>query len=383
MKTSTDRILTTHVGSLPRPRPLVDLLLARDRGEPYDAAELTKMVSTSVDAIIARQVDLGIDVVSDGETSKAGYGTYIKERLSGFSQENYRSKMQSDFVEFPELYNKIMGTMGRTSLPLRLCCTAPIRVIDDKAVQIDITNFKAALKKTPAQDAFMNAVSPGTVAHFQPNRHYKTMADYFEALALAMRPEYEAIVAAGFVLQIDSPDLAMSHHSTFQDLSVEDFLKQAELAVEALNHALTNIPASSVRMHICWGNYEGPHHHDLPLETILPIVLKAKVQALSFEGSNPRHAHEWKVWADPKVPSDKILIPGMLDTSTNFIEHPELVAQRIEQYASVVGRERVIAGTDCGFATFAGLGKIDPGVAFKKLESLVEGAEIASRRLWS
>ncbi len=383
MKTSTDRILTTHVGSLPRPRPLVDLLLARDRGESYDAAELSNTVSAAVDAIIARQADIGIDVVSDGETSKAGYGTYIKERLSGFSEENYRAKMQSDFKDFPELYDRIMGVMGRSALPRRLCCTGPVAVIDDKAVQVDIANFKAALKKAPARDAFMNAVSPGTVAHFQPNRYYKTMTEYFEAVATAMRPEYEAIVAAGFVLQIDSPDLAMSHHSTFQDLGVADFLKQAELAVEALNHALANVPASSVRLHVCWGNYEGPHHHDLPLETVLPIVLKAKAQAISFEGSNPRHAHEWKVWADPRVPSDKVLIPGMLDTSTNFIEHPELVAQRIEQYASVVGRERVIAGTDCGFATFAGLGKVDPGVAFKKLESLVQGAEIASRRLWS
>jgi 5-methyltetrahydropteroyltriglutamate--homocysteine methyltransferase len=383
MKISTDRILTTHVGSLPRPRSLVDLLLARDRGESYDAAILSKTVSTAVDEIVARQIQIGIDVVSDGEASKAGYGTYIKDRLSGFSEENYRARMQSDFKDFPELYDRIMGAMGRSALPRRLCCTGPVAVIDDKSVQVDIANFKAALKKAPARDAFMNAVSPGTVAHFQPNRYYKTMPEYFEAVATAMRPEYEAIVAAGFVLQVDSPDLAMSHHSTFQDLGVPEFLSQAELAVEALNHALANIPASSVRLHICWGNYEGPHHHDLPLETILPIVLKAKAQAITFEGSNPRHAHEWKVWADPRVPSDKVLIPGMLDTSTNFIEHPELVAQRIEQYASVVGRERVIAGTDCGFATFAGLGKIDPGVAFKKLESLVQGAEIASRRLWS
>ena len=265
----------------------------------------------------------------------------------------------------------------------RLSCTGPVQVVDDKAVQTDIENFKSALKKTPATDAFMNAVSPGTIAHFQPNRYYKTMEEYFEALANAMRPEYEAIVKAGFVLQVDSPDLAMSFHSTFQDLGKEGFLKQAELQAEALNHALANIPASSVRMHICWGNYEGPHINDLPLETILPIVLKVKAQALTFEGSNPRHAHEWKVWKDPKVPSDKILIPGVLDTSTNFVEHPELVAQRIEQYASVVGKERVLAGTDCGFATFAGQSKIDPGVAFKKLESLAQGAEIASKRLWS
>jgi 5-methyltetrahydropteroyltriglutamate--homocysteine methyltransferase len=264
----------------------------------------------------------------------------------------------------------------------RLSCTGPVALVDDSGVKTDIANYKAALKKTPRPEAFLNAVAPGTVAHFQPNMYYKTMEEYFEAVANAMRYEYEAIVEAGFLLQVDSPDIAMSFHSTFQDLGKTAFLKQAEQQVEALNHALVNIPASSVRMHVCWGNYEGPHHHDLPLETILPLILKAKAQAISFEGSNPRHAHEWKVWADPRVPSDKILMPGVVDTSTNFIEHPELVAQRIEQFASVVGRERVIASSDCGFSTFAGTGKLHPGVAFKKLESLVEGAAIASRRLW-
>jgi 5-methyltetrahydropteroyltriglutamate--homocysteine methyltransferase len=386
MKTSKDRILTTHVGSLPRPPSLVDLILAHSRGETVDKAALKKEVIAGVEGIVAKQVAVGVDVVSDGEASKAGYGTYIRERLSGFSDENYLAKQQTDLAEFPGLYETTMAQMhikGAQGRQKRLCCTSPVKVIDDQSVHTDVANFKAALKKTPATDAFLNAVSPGTVAHFQPNRYYKTTGDYFQAIAEVMRPEYEAIVKGGFVLQIDAPDLAMSHHSTFQDLSEADFLKQANVAIEALNHALVNIPASSVRMHVCWGNYEGPHHHDLPLETVLPVILKAKVQAISFEGSNPRHAHEWKVWKDKRVPDDKILLPGCLDTSTNFVEHPELVAQRIEQYASVVGRERVIASTDCGFSTFAGQGKIHPGVAFKKLESLVEGAKIASKRLWS
>jgi 5-methyltetrahydropteroyltriglutamate--homocysteine methyltransferase len=385
MKTSIDRILTTHVGSLPRPQALVDMLLARDRHEPYDPAALTQAVQAAVEEIVARQVSVGLDVVSDGEAGKAGYATYVRERLSGFAEGDYLAKPQTDLNDFPGLFEMTMGRMGIKAAggrQRRLCCTSPVVRVDSQSTQVDIANFKAALAKSPATDAFMNAVSPGTVAHFQPNRHYKSMSDYFEAVAVAMRPEYEAIVGAGLVLQVDSPDLAMSHHSTFQDLSIPDFLKQAELAVEALNHALVDVPASSVRLHVCWGNYEGPHHHDLPLETVLPIILKVKAQAISFEGSNPRHAHEWKVWSDPRVPSDKLLLPGMLDTSTNFVEHPELVAQRIQQFASVVGRERVIASTDCGFATFAGQGKIHPGVAFKKLESLVEGAKIASRRLW-
>jgi 5-methyltetrahydropteroyltriglutamate--homocysteine methyltransferase len=383
MKASTDSILTTHVGSLPRPDHLIDLMQKQSRGESVDAKELASRIKAAVADIVAKQAAIGIDVVSDGETSKVSYSTYIKDRLSGFSDQDYVSKVQTDFHEFPGLHEKMMGTMGMSALRKRLSCTGPVALVDDSGVKTDIANFKAALDKTPRPDAFLNAVAPGTVAHFQPNMYYKTMEEYFEAIAEAMRFEYEAIVEAGFLLQVDSPDIAMSFHSTFQDLGQVAFLKQAELQIEALNHALANIPASSVRMHVCWGNYEGPHHHDLPLEIILPLILKAKAHAISFEGSNPRHAHEWKVWSDRRVPSDLILMPGCLDTSTNFIEHPELVAQRIEQFASVVGRERVIASSDCGFSTFAGTGKLHPGVAFKKLESLVEGAAIASRRLWN
>ena len=382
MKISTDRILTTHVGSLPRPPHLVELIQKQAAGEPYDAEELAREVRASIEDIVARQAEIGVDIVSDGENSKASYSTYIKERLSGFGDREYLSKVQRDLADFPGLAEQIMGTMGRTKQAKRLSCIGPVELVDPEAVKTDIANFKAALAKSPRPDAFLNAVAPGTVAHFQPNMFYDRIEDYFEAVANAMRHEYEAIVDAGLLLQVDSPDVAMSYHSTFQDLGEEGFLKQAERQVEALNHALENIPASKVRMHVCWGNYEGPHHHDLPLETILPVILKAKVGAYSFEGSNPRHAHEWKVWADKRVPDDKILIPGVIDTSTNFIEHPELVAQRIENYASVVGKERVIAGSDCGFATFAGIGKLHPGVAFKKLESQVQGAEIASGRLW-
>jgi 5-methyltetrahydropteroyltriglutamate--homocysteine methyltransferase len=382
MISSTDRILTTHVGSLPRPQHLLELMQKRERGELSDQNEFAAAVTNAVAEIVAKQAEIGIDIVSDGENGKVSYSTYIKDRLSGFGDREYQSKVQTDFVEFPGLYEKTMGSMGMVARQRRLSCIGPVELIDKSGVQTDIDNFKAALKATPRPGAFLNAVTPGTVAHFQPNMYYNTMEEYFEAVANAMRYEYEAIVKAGFLLQVDSPDIAMSCHSTFQDLGRENFLKQAELQVEALNHALANIPVSSVRMHVCWGNYEGPHHHDLPLETILPLILKVKAQAISFEGSNPRHAHEWKVWADPRVPSDKIIMPGVVDTSTNFIEHPELVAQRIEQFASVVGRERVIASSDCGFSTFAGTGKLHPGVAFKKLESLVEGARIASERLW-
>jgi 5-methyltetrahydropteroyltriglutamate--homocysteine methyltransferase len=263
---------------------------------------------------------------------------------------------------------------------LNVC--GPVELRDREAVHKDIANFKAALAGVNVAEGFLNAASPGIVSSFQPNQYYPTHTAYLEAVAAAMQDEYEAIVKAGFLLQLDCPDLAMSRHTGFQDLTEEEFLKRAEQQVEILNHALRNVPASSLRMHICWGNYEGPHDHDIPLEKIIGIVLKAKPQAISFEASNPRHAHEWAVWKAAKIPEDKVLMPGVLDTSTNFVEHPELVAQRIERFADIVGRERVIASTDCGFGTFAGYGKIDPDVAYKKLASLVEGARIASERLW-
>lgn len=381
MKLSTDHVLTTHVGSLPRTGPITDLLLRKERGEPYDQGEFDRAMRDAVLDVVKRQVDAGIDVVSDGETSKIGYATYIKDRLSGFGGEN-TAKPHLDLRDHPDLRKRMVAFTGPQTFK-RLCCVGPIEITDREAVHHDIANFREAIGKAKPTDAFMNAASPGIVSSFQPNQYYPTHDAYIEAIAKVMQPEYEAIVAAGFVLQVDCPDLAMSRHTGFQDLSEAEFLKRAEQQVDMLNHALRNIPASSLRMHICWGNYEGPHDHDIALEKIMRIVLKAKPQAVSFEASNPRHAHEWKVWRDAKVPEDKVLMPGVIDSSTNFVEHPELVAQRIERFADIVGRERVLASTDCGFGTFAGYGKVDPDIAYKKLKSLVDGAAIATRRLWS
>jgi 5-methyltetrahydropteroyltriglutamate--homocysteine methyltransferase len=332
--------------------------------------------------IVARQVAIGIDVVSDGETSKIGYATYIKERLTGFGGENFTPKAQRDLADYPEFRQRMIQFTG-PQVFRRLCCTGDVSLHDHDAVQVDIANFKAAIDASKPADAFMPAASPGVVSAFQPNRHYPSHAAYIGAVADAMKEEYEAIAGAGIVVQLDSPDLAMARHTGFQDLTEAEFLKQAEQQIEALNHALRNVPASSSRLHLCWGNYEGPHLFDIPLQKILPIVLRAKPQAISFEAANPRHAHEWTVWRDTRLPDDKVLIPGVIDTCTNYVEHPELVAQRICQFADIVGRERVLAGTDCGFATFVGhTGRVDPEIAFRKLGSLVEGAKLASDRLW-
>jgi 5-methyltetrahydropteroyltriglutamate--homocysteine methyltransferase len=382
MKLSTDRILTTHVGSLPRPKAVADLLVKKDQGEPYDHAALDRDVRQAVADIVARQVATGIDVVSDGETSKIGYATYIKDRLTGFGGENFSPKAQRDLADYPEFRARMIQFTG-PQVFRRLCCTGDVTLRDHDAVKTDIANFKAAIAAAKPVDAFMPAASPGVVSAFQPNRHYPSHAAYIGAVADAMQEEYEAIANAGIVVQLDSPDLAMARHTGFQDLTEAEFLKQAEQQIEALNHALANVPASSARLHLCWGNYEGPHHFDIPLQKILPIVLKGKPQAISFEAANPRHAHEWTVWRDTKLPDDKVLIPGVVDTCTNYVEHPELISQRICQFADIVGRERVLAGTDCGFATFVGhTGRVDPAIAFQKLASLVEGAKLASARLW-
>jgi 5-methyltetrahydropteroyltriglutamate--homocysteine methyltransferase len=380
MKLSTNRILTTHVGSLPRTGPVTDVLLRKENGEPYDPAEFDRVVRQATIDVVKKQVETGIDIVSDGETAKIGYATYIKDRLSGFGGEN-TAKPHKDLAAHPDLRKRMVAFTGPQTFK-RLCCIGPIEIRDREAAKKDIDTFKAAVAVAKPTDAFMNAASPGIVSSFQPNKYYPTHEAYIEAVANAMQPEYEAIVAAGFVLQIDCPDLAMSRHTGFQDLSEEEFLRRAALHVEVLNHALRNIPATALRMHICWGNYEGPHDHDIDLKKIMPTVLKAKPQAISFEASNPRHAHEWTTWRDAKVPDDKVLMPGVLDTSTNFVEHSELVAQRIERFADIVGRERVLAATDCGFGTFAGYGKVDPDIAYKKLTSLVRGAELATQRLW-
>ncbi|MGB7832253.1 MAG: cobalamin-independent methionine synthase II family protein [Xanthobacteraceae bacterium] len=381
MKTSSERILTTHVGSLPRPDDAVALLLRKDRGEAYDQAEFDRVMRRAVADIVKRQVEIGLDVVSDGETSKIGYATYIKDRFNGFGG-HFTPKPHLDLADHPEFRKRMTAFLGSQTFR-RLTCIAPVSIKDRNAAKFDVENFRSALASSSATEGFLNAASPGVVSSFQPNRYYPSHEAYIEALVAVLQPEYEAIANAGLLLQIDCPDVAMSRHTGFQDLSEADFLKRAAFDIEALNHALANVPANQVRVHVCWGNYEGPHDHDIALEKILPIVLRAKAQAISFEAANPRHEHEWVVWRDAKLPDDKILIPGVLDSSSNYVEHPELVAQRIERFADAVGRERVIAGTDCGFGTFAAYSKVDPAIAFKKLRALAQGAAIASKRLWN
>jgi 5-methyltetrahydropteroyltriglutamate--homocysteine methyltransferase len=380
MKCSTDRILTTHVGSLPRSQAVTDVLFARERNEAGEAKAAAKVISDAVAEVVRRQVGVGIDVVSDGEMSKISYATYIAERFAGFDGDTPREPGQ-DLVEFPGLLKKL-ADRGSTAKYRRPRCVGPIQVKNLAPMQADIKNLQSAIASTPPIEAFMNAASPGVVALFQPNDFYRSQNEYLAALAEALRVEYEAIVQAGVLLQIDAPDLAMGRHTMYRDRSMEEFERLAAQHIETLNHALRNVPADRVRMHVCWGNYEGPHHHDVPMERLLPIVLKAKPQGLLFEAANPRHAHEWAVFKNAKIPEEKILIPGLLATTTNYVEHPQLVAERIERFANIVGRERVMAGTDCGFGTFAGFGPVEPDIAYLKLQSLTEGARIASQRLW-
>ncbi len=381
MLTSVDRILTTHVGSMPRPQDVVDMLFAEDRGEPFDRAEYDAVMRRAVADTVGKQREVGVSIVSDGEMSKISYATYIRHRLTGFEIGEVPRATPKDLDDFPEFRDRL-AEEGGTPKYHRPICRGPIGIKDLSGLQRDVENLKMAMEAWDVEEAFMNAASPGVIAVFQPNQYYATDEEYLQALAEAMRVEYETIVDAGLLLQVDCPDLAMGRHIRFRDVDDETFLKQAELQVEALNHALQNIPSDRVRMHLCWGNYEGPHIHDIALEKVLPIVLKAKPQAIQFEASNPRHAHEWRVWAEADIPDDKILIPGVLDTTTNFVEHPELVAERIERFAAIVGKDRVIAGTDCGFGTFAGFGAIHPSICWAKLAAQTEGARIASERLW-
>ncbi len=380
MRGSTDRILTTHVGSLPRSQPVCDVLFAREKGAVDDPDAAARVISDAVRDVVRRQVETGIDVVSDGEMSKISYATYIADSFEGFGGDTPREPGQ-DLVEFPRLLTKL-AERGTTAKYRRPRCIGEIRVKDTKPLKEDLINFTRAVDAAKPADAFLNAASAGVIALFQPNDFYPTPDEYLEAIAEAMRTEYEAIAAAGFLLQIDAPDFGMGRHTMYRDAAVGEYLDRAARHVEVLNHALRNIPADRLRMHICWGNYEGPHHHDVPLEVLLPIVIRAKPQALLFEAANPRHAHEWRVFRDQKIPDDKILVPGVLSTTTNYVEHPELVAERIQRIADIVGRERVIAGTDCGFGTFAGFGPIDPDICYLKLASLAEGARLASARLW-
>ena len=380
MKTSTERILTTHVGSLPRSQEVVDLLFAQDRGERYDPAHFDEVMRRGVSEAMRLQQEAGIDIVSDGETSKISYATYIRHRLTGFEGDSPRPTPQ-DIDELPDYRDKLVKE-GASAKYLRPVCKGPIQVKNREPLLHDIGRMKEALAKANVTEGFMNAVSPGTVAVFQPNEYYPSHAAYMEALADAMREEYETIVQSGLLLQVDCPDLAMGRHSRFRDLSDDEFLRTAEIQIDALNQALANVPADGTRLHICWGNYEGPHTHDIPLVKVLPLLFKAKPMALLIEGANPRHEHEWEIWKTHRLPTDKILVPGVLDSSCNFVEHPELVAQRLVRYAEGVGRERVIAGTDCGFGTFAGFGPVHPSVCWLKMRSLAEGAALASQKLW-
>ena len=356
-------------------------MISREAGESIDANQFAQEASTAVHNIVRQQVALGVDIVSDGEMAKIGYSTYITDRCTGFSGDSPR-RPPADLARFPAFMARQAKTNEAPPIA-RPICTAAISIKNREPLNTDIANFTAALAGAGATDAFMNASSPGVISAFLPNEFYSTEREYLEALGNVMREEYEAIVGAGFVLQVDCPDVAMARHTQYKDLSDDEFVAQAERQVEVLNAALANVPAESVRMHICWGNYEGPHDFDIPLHKIANVLCRAKPQALSFEAANPRHAHEWPVWGEIDLPDDKILIPGVIDTCTNYIEHPDLVAERICRFADIVGRERVMAGTDCGFSTFARYGHVLPDIAYEKLKALTAGAAIASNRLWN
>ena len=380
MKRSIERFLTTHTGSLPRPEDLVRTMFAKEESVPVDPVALKVRIRSAVAAIVEKQIEAGIDIVNDGEMSKPSYATSIKDRLDGFGGESHPLIYQ-DLVDFPEFARRVFGDPGR-SRRRTPGCNGPITVRDPAAAEADVDNLKAALGRVNAQEAFLSAASPGVISLFFHNGHYSSEEAYLYAIAEAMRQEYETVANAGFILQIDCPDLAMGRHIQYADLSVAEFRNKARLHIEVLNHALANIPADRLRLHLCWGNYEGLHHCDVPLRDIIETVFLAKPTGLTFEAANPRHAHEWTVFEDVKLPESKILIPGVIESKTNFIEHPELIAQRIGRYAKVVGRENVIAGSDCGYGTWVGQAAVDPGVVWAKLASLAEGARLASREFW-
>jgi 5-methyltetrahydropteroyltriglutamate--homocysteine methyltransferase len=377
--TADTRILTTHVGSLPRPQEAVDLVFAEDRGEAVDREEYDRVIGAAVRDRVQHQVDAGIDLVSDGEMSKIGYATYIRHRLSGFEVGDVPRATPADLDAYPRFRDRLAQS-GGSARYLRPICRGPITYEHPERLQRDLEHLEAAIAGQPVAGAFMNAPSPGIIALFQPNEYYDTLDEYLEAIGEAMKAEYEAIVAAGIQLQIDAPDLAMGRHIMYRDRSDDEFVRSVVRHVEAINHALRDIPAEKVRLHLCWGNYEGPHHLDIALEKIVHAILAAKPRTILFEAANPRHAHEWVVWRDAPIPQDTILAPGVVDSTTNYIEHPELVAQRLLPFVEMVGAERVMAGTDCGFGTWAGFGAIDPDICWAKLRSLVDGARLASVR---
>jgi 5-methyltetrahydropteroyltriglutamate--homocysteine methyltransferase len=377
MIANPSRILTTHVGSLPRPPELRALLLKKDAGEAVDDAAFQRLLTAAVREHVARQVKIGIDLVSDGEAGKIAYSTYPAERLSGFGGSG-AGTVARDLQDFPDFAK----TSGRGLGVKRPMCEGPLAWKDKTPLATDLKNFAAAIEAARPVGAFLSAASPGVTAYFLRNNYYPSHEAYLAALVPFLREEYEAIIGAGFDLQLDCPDLAMSRHLGYSDKSDAEFAKFSEAAIEALNDATRNIPSDRMRLHLCWGNYPGPHHYDLALERVLPIALKSRARGISFEGANPRHEHEFELFETVKLPDDRIILPGVIDSATNFIEHPRLVAQRIERYASLVGRERVIASVDCGFGTSAGSMSVDPEIAWAKLGALAEGAKIASQRLW-
>ena len=372
-----DKIKTTHVGSLPRSNELSDLLFKKDKQEKIDVNNFDEIVKRDVKKIVKKQINLGIDFISDGEMSKISYATYVKDRIDGFSGESER-KAPQDLDDFPSFKERIARS-GGTPTYTRPCCTHELKIKDALSLTKDINNFKSALDENNHKQAFMNAASPGVISAFLPNKFYKDDDEYLDALSNIMAAEYEEIVSSDINLQLDCPDLALARHMTFKDLSEVEFLKRAEKQIEFLNHSIKKIPSSKIRMHICWGNYEGPHSHDISLEKILPLILKANVGTYLLESSNPRHSHEWQAFESIKVPKDKIIAPGVIDSTTNFIEHPEVVKNRLVQFSKVIDREQLMAGTDCGFSTFAGFGNVDENIVYKKLESLVIGTELASK----
>lgn len=370
------KVKTTHVGSLPRTQDVVDFIFAREHEKTYDQAEFDACMTAACSETVRRQVEAGVDIVSDGETSKISYATYVKDRYTGFSGDSDRNA-PGDLKLFPGFLKRLADD-GGTPQYARPKCTGEVKSKGQGELQKDISNLKNAMAEHGAERGFMNAASPGVISLFLQNEYYKDRAAYLEALADAMKAEYETIVSSGLDLQLDCPDLALSRHMLFADLSDEEFIKIADMHVEALNYALRDVPQENVRLHICWGNYEGPHVCDIDMEKVFPTLMKTKARYVLFETSNPRHAHEWTVFRDRKseIPEDKVLVPGVLDTTTNFVEHPELVAQRVERFVNIVGADRVIAGSDCGFGTFAGFGTVDPDIAYAKLKSMSDGVKL-------
>ncbi|TMJ34190.1 MAG: cobalamin-independent methionine synthase II family protein [Alphaproteobacteria bacterium] len=377
---STERFLTTHTGSLPRFPELVRVMYAKEEGVPVDPTALAQQVRAAVAEVVRKQTEAGIDVVNDGEMSKPSYATYVKDRLDGFGGSG-NSFVYQDLEQFPKLAARVFGDPGRSRRKTP-ACNGPIRVRDGNAVKIDVDNLKMALAAAGSPSGFMSAASPGLVSLFFRNDHYPSQEAYLFAIADAMREEYETIAASDLMLQIDCPDLAMGRHIQYAALTLPEFRKRAAMHIEALNHALRNIAPERLRMHLCWGNYEGPHHCDVPLADIIDLVFSARPSAISFEAANPRHGHEWTLFERVKLPAGKLLIPGVIESKSNFIEHPELVAQRLGRYAKLVGRENVIAGSDCGYGTWVGQAAVDPDVVWAKLAAMTEGARIASRNFW-